>query len=146
MPMRWAIFLLGLCTCSGGHVKEPATELQAKPLPPEAQDIGEHATVGDAVEPVDGAQSRVVYVEGRIVSFMPGGTRDVYVADIGSDDGVAVGDRGVFACTSANFDVTWVQPRRAKLEIDRAMMRQPGEKRVRVALGGAAPGAWCSEP
>ena len=46
----------------------------------------------------------------------------------------------------AIFDVTWVQRRRAKLEIDRAMMRQPGEKRVRVALGGAAPEAWCPEP
>lgn len=144
--MRWAIFLLGLCTCSGGHVKEPAIELQAEPEPVEAQDIGEHTTREDAVEPVDGAKPRVAYVEGRIVSFMPGGTRDVYVADVGSDDGIAVGDHGVFACTSAIFDVTWVQRRRAKLEIDRAMMRQPGEKRVRVALGGAAPEAWCPEP
>lgn len=144
--MRWAIFLLGLCTCSGGHVKEPATELESRPLPPEAQDIGEHGTLEDAVEPVDAAQPRIVHVEGRIVSFMPGGARDVYVADIGSDDGVAVGDHGVFACTSAVFDVTWVQRRRAKLEIDRAMMQHPGEKRVRVALGGAAPEAWCPEP
>lgn len=122
--MRWALLFLALCACTGKQVKEPASDVSA-----EVHRMEEH----------------VAHVEGRIVSFMPGGARDVYVADIGADDGVAVGDRGIFACTDAVFEVTWVQRKRAKLEIDRALMPKPGEKRVRVALAGASPEPWCPE-